>query len=72
MKAFCSSSLPGLACRGYECSELTDHVIRYGREQVWCFQNFSLVLGNAQHLQWSGVDETDHFTRSDFFSRILP
>lgn len=49
MKGFCSSSLPGLACQGDECSELREHVSPRGSEKGWeCSQNLSLVLGNAQ------------------------
>lgn len=32
--AFCSSSLPGLACQGDECSGLKEHVSQCGRERI--------------------------------------
>lgn len=34
MKGFCSSSLPGLACQGDECSELREHVSQHGSERM--------------------------------------
>lgn len=49
MKGFCSSSLPGLAHQGDEWSEVKETGYK-------CSQNISLILGNAQHLKWSGTE----------------